>query len=366
MRLVPAQLQRQRCRLRSSTASTTSAAGIHGRADAAPSRRRHRHRRGLRRRRRSATPASRSPTRARWRWPTTRCMLGVEDFTPGASGFIGETDKGGAVDNGGIVTPTGNTFPTVTVPAGVHDPAADAVRAHGQRDRRARATRSSTRGSRTTAAAQRARRSSTTRRLNGPLFAMFPKSAPISETDTLLYNSPNENHVTTSPTRVFPDLKQILANNTNADTGTCPRGADRAAGADPGQGVLLGVPADVRLRRLRGREPRAAATAALPAHGARPAARRRRQQRGRPDPDAGTGHGSVPRHRPELGGRRTRAARSQTVTWDKANTDLPPIGTTDVKISLSTDGGLTYPIVLAASTANDGSEAVTIPNVATR
>ena len=53
---------------------------------------------------------------------------------------------------------------------------------------------------------------------------MFPKSAPMSETDTLLYNSPNENHVTTSPTRVFPDLEQILANNTNAETGACPPG----------------------------------------------------------------------------------------------------------------------------------------------
>jgi hypothetical protein len=56
---------------------------------------------------------------------------------------------------------------------------------------------------------------------------------------------------------------------------------------------------------------------------------------------------------------------TQTVTWDKANTDLPPVGTTDVKISLSTDGGRNYPHVLAASTPNDGSEAVTIPFVAT-
>ncbi len=53
---------------------------------------------------------------------------------------------------------------------------------------------------------------------------MFPRSAPISESDTLLYNSPNQNHVTTSPTRVFPDLEQILANNTNAETGACPPG----------------------------------------------------------------------------------------------------------------------------------------------
>jgi hypothetical protein len=30
--------------------------------------------------------------------------------------------------------------------------------------------------------------------------------------------------VTTSPTRVFPDLDQILANNTNADTGACSAG----------------------------------------------------------------------------------------------------------------------------------------------
>ena len=30
-----------------------------------------------------------------------------------------------------------------------------------------------------------------------------------------------ENHVTDDPTRVFPDLEQILANNTNADTGAC-------------------------------------------------------------------------------------------------------------------------------------------------
>ena len=36
----------------------------------------------------------------------------------------------------------------------------------------------------------------------------------------------------------------------------------------------------------------------------------------------------------------------------------------NVKISLSTDGGLTYPTVLLASTPNDGSESVTIPNIA--
>ena len=38
---------------------------------------------------------------------------------------------------------------------------------------------------------------------NGPLFAMFPKSGQISDADSLLYESPGQNHLTTIPTRVF-------------------------------------------------------------------------------------------------------------------------------------------------------------------
>ncbi len=53
----------------------------------------------------------------------------------------------------------------------------------------------------------------------------------------------------------------------------------------------------------------------------------------------------------------------QTVTWDVANTTAAPVGCANVKISLSTDGGNTFPTVLAASTANDGSEIVTLPGI---
>src|SRR5215217_577804 len=53
------------------------------------------------------------------------------------------------------------------------------------------------------------------------------------------------------------------------------------------------------------------------------------------------------------------------VTWNVANTNLFPIATSAVRILLSTDGGNTFPTVLANSTANDGSEVVTLPNVQT-
>src|SRR6185503_14844660 len=43
--------------------------------------------------------------------------LALQDFTAGASGFVGETDKGGAVDNQGTTTPTGNSMPNVSAPA---------------------------------------------------------------------------------------------------------------------------------------------------------------------------------------------------------------------------------------------------------
>ncbi len=56
---------------------------------------------------------------------------------------------------------------------------------------------------------------------------------------------------------------------------------------------------------------------------------------------------------------------SQTITWAVASTTATPVSCANVKISLSTDGGQTFPTVLSASTANDGSEVLTIPNVAT-
>lgn len=56
---------------------------------------------------------------------------------------------------------------------------------------------------------------------------------------------------------------------------------------------------------------------------------------------------------------------TQTVLWNVANTDAAPISCTGVNIFLSTDGGYTFPTILSSNTPNDGSEAVTLPNVNT-
>jgi hypothetical protein len=53
---------------------------------------------------------------------------------------------------------------------------------------------------------------------------------------------------------------------------------------------------------------------------------------------------------------------SQTVTWDVTSTDQAPVGCATVDVLLSTDGGLTYPIVLAAGVTNSGSQSVSLPN----
>jgi len=57
------------------------------------------------------------------------------------------------------------------------------------------------------------------------------------------------------------------------------------------------------------------------------------------------------------------AGSTQTITWDVANTGAGTlVDCQNVKISLSVDGGYTYDYVLAASTPNDGSHAITLPS----
>jgi hypothetical protein len=56
---------------------------------------------------------------------------------------------------------------------------------------------------------------------------------------------------------------------------------------------------------------------------------------------------------------------TQTVTWNVAGTTAAPVSCALVNLRLSIDGGLTYPITLATSVANNGTASITVPNVST-
>jgi hypothetical protein len=65
------------------------------------------------------------------------------------------------------------------------------------------------------------------------------------------------------------------------------------------------------------------------------------------------------------GGEVWNTGETRIVTWNVANTNAAPINTASVDISLSTDGGKTFPVVLAAGVPNDGSQDVSVPSVST-
>ena len=285
--------------------------------------------------------------------------------TSGVSGFVGETAKGGDIDNGGhIVTQTSNHAPVVTVPESVTIPVRTPFALTGsatdvdgdaltylweQNDRGGRAGIALTNNTKT----------------EGPLFRVFGEPAWVSPEDALKYHSPGQNAVTTETTRVFPDMRQILVGNTNAKTGACP-----AAPAPPASGSASNVPAELvdcyseflptadwvgfnndrtmnfkltaRDSRLGGGGVGSASVAVLLA------------------PEAGPFLVTSQDSATVLDGGST-----QTVSWDVAGTDAAPVNAGQVRITLSADGGKTFPHVLAERTANNGSATVTVPNVAT-
>lgn len=52
---------------------------------------------------------------------------------------------------------------------------------------------------------------------------------------------------------------------------------------------------------------------------------------------------------------------SETITWNVANTTASPVSCAEVDIFLSLDGGMTFPVTLAAGETNDGSALVEVP-----
>lgn len=281
-------------------------------------------------------------------------QLQVVGISAGASGYASDIVKGGLTTRGGTVTATGNAIPTASAPAGFTIPLRTPFQLTG--------SGTDADGDTLTYLWEQTDRGGTTGtgltnnvKTNGPLFRQFSFRANVSEPDSLLYNSPGQNAVGTNPTRVFPDLPQLLANETNAESGSCAALTGLAQvncfseflpTADyVGFAGVNASPARLNFR-LTVRDGRggvnSAATVLTLA------------------PSTGPFLVTAPNSAVTLDG-----ADPTTVTWSVAGTNVAPVGTTQVRILLSTDGGLTWPTELNSGTDNDGSEIVTMPNVAT-
>ncbi len=281
--------------------------------------------------------------------------LELVDCTGGCSGFIGEIAKGGATTRGGSsIVATGNTAPTATVPGPFTIPVRTPFALTGSGsdadgDTVTYLWEQTDRG----AASGTALINNT--KANGPLFRQFSTRAMA---DSSQYAPPGQNLPGTNPTRVFPDMAQILAGNTNAETGGCPDVVSPPSVANidcyseflptvayVGFAGVNASPARLNFRLTvrdgRGGVNAASTTLTLA-------------------PEAGPFLVSAPN-----GGGSLDGAEPTTVTWSVANTSVAPVNTTAVRILLSTDGGASWPVVLASNTPNNGSAAVTIPNIGT-
>lgn len=59
------------------------------------------------------------------------------------------------------------------------------------------------------------------------------------------------------------------------------------------------------------------------------------------------------------------AGSTQTITWSVNGTNAGVINATQVRLTLSLDGGRTFPVTLLTATPNDGSETITVPGFIT-
>jgi hypothetical protein len=148
----------------------------------------------------------------------------------------------------------------------------------------------------------------------------------------------------TTPTRVFPSMGSVLANSTNANSGTCPAlpgGLDCWAEFLPAVGRTMNFRVTVRDNHA-GSGGVNSANVVVTAAGSAPFLV------------------TSPNMPVSLPG-----GSSQAIAWNVAATNAAPIGTTNVDIMLSTDGGATFPTTLVANTPNDGSQSVSLPSLST-
>lgn len=148
---------------------------------------------------------------------------------------------------------------------------------------------------------------------------------------------------TPSPTRIFPSLRFILADNASVAPATAPLPGTTSpnwltAEVLPSTARTMNFTVTVRDNRAGG----GGTNEALSQVTVEPAA----------GPFLVTAPGTAVSW---------AAGSTQTVTWNVAGTNANGINTSNVEITLSRDGGQTFPIILAASTPNDGTHDVVIP-----
>jgi hypothetical protein len=273
--------------------------------------------------------------------------LGRTDVAPltlaGAAGFVGETTQGGAVHNGGAVTATTNRAPVVDAPRGFTIPARTPFRLAGSAtdadgDALAYLWEQNDAGTGTSLASNA--------RTRGPLFRVFGTAASVTSDGTLESPSPGENVAGADPSRTFPDLAQVIADNTNAATGSCPAGEPLTQIDCYSEFLPTSTYATALHFRLTAR-----------------------------DGAGGVGRGATTLTlAPSAGPFRVTSQASPatvasgtplTVTWSAAGTSAPPVSAANVRITMSTDGGATFAKIVKASTPNDGSQVVFLPNADT-
>ena len=167
---------------------------------------------------------------------------------------------------------------------------------------------------------------------SGPLFRVFGTSS------STFANSPDAG----GATRSFPDLAQVVVGNTNADAGACAAGPARVDCLSEWLPTAAYAGSALHFR-LTARD----ASAEGGGVASDDVVLTLDKTSG---PFRVTSHaaaGILP------------GGSSQTVAWTTGTATLAA----NVRISLSTDGGATFPTVLLASTPNDGAQAVTLPDL---
>lgn len=288
--------------------------------------------------------------------------IGIGTTTGGVTAYVGVQQQGGPEGNQGTAAATGNHAPAVTAPADRKIPLRTPFTLTGSGSDNDNDSltylweQNDTGGTSPTAGTGLVNNT----KQDGPLFRVFGTSAQVSLDDSLQSPSPGENLVDGNPSRTFPDLTQILAGTTNAKTGTCPAAPADTSAPVPAAvvdcyseflptssyGTALASTLDFRLTARDG----------FPGGG-------------------GTAHDDVVltvdhSAGPFLvtsratSGATAQAGATETVTWAVNGTAAAGLAP-NVMISLSADGGQTFPYVLASSTPNDGSADVTVPGITT-